>query len=142
MKIYVITSGEYSAYNIEYVTTDKKKAELFCAVHNKNNTWDYYEIEEYESDDFDITVSEEKGEPGYLYIFKFILFNNNNNVCHLHISNIYKYITFKKQNTIDALIYGRLYGVNIWIPEENEEKAKKIAYDMMAEYVARKEGIT
>lgn len=33
MTIYVVTSGEYSSYGIDAVFTDKKQAELYCAVH-------------------------------------------------------------------------------------------------------------
>lgn len=49
MKIYVVTSGEYSSYGIEQVFLDKKKAEIYCAAHNTDYT--YYEVEEYETYD-------------------------------------------------------------------------------------------
>lgn len=44
MKIYIVTSGEYSGYGIEAVFTDKKQAELYCAVHK------YCRVEEYDAD--------------------------------------------------------------------------------------------
>lgn len=35
MKVYVITSGEYSDYGIEAVCLDKDKAEQICATINE-----------------------------------------------------------------------------------------------------------
>ena len=56
MKVYVVTSGVYSDYNIVAVFDDKQKAEVFCAAYNDNSkehrTWDdpYY-IEEYDTEE-------------------------------------------------------------------------------------------
>lgn len=44
MTIYVVTSGEYSGYGIDAIYTDRKQAELYCAVH------EWCRIEEYEAD--------------------------------------------------------------------------------------------
>lgn len=44
MKIYIVTSGEYSDYGIDAVFTDKKQAELYCAVHK------YCRVETYTAD--------------------------------------------------------------------------------------------
>ncbi len=44
MRIYIVTSGEYSDYSIDAVFTDKLQAELYAATHNCDR------IEEYESD--------------------------------------------------------------------------------------------
>lgn len=60
MKIYVITAGEYSDYHIVAVTTDKEKADNFVKVHNNSKRF-YYDdayVEEYDTDDFDIAVTD------------------------------------------------------------------------------------
>lgn len=53
MKVYVITSGEYSDYCINAVLLSRKKAERICAMRNTN--LEYYgeisRIEEYDTDD-------------------------------------------------------------------------------------------
>ena len=51
MTIYVVTSGEYSDYCINAVFTDRKQAELYCAVENgKRGNYYRCDIEEYEAD--------------------------------------------------------------------------------------------
>lgn len=60
MKVYVITAGEYSDYHIVTVTTDKEKADNFVKVHNDSKCF-YYDdayVEEYDTDDFDIDVTD------------------------------------------------------------------------------------
>ena len=53
MKVYVITSGEYSDYCINAVSLNKETAERICATLNAN--LEYYgeisRIEEYDTDD-------------------------------------------------------------------------------------------
>ena len=57
MKIYVVTSGEYSDYGIEGVTTNKKIAEEFVEAFNKGRCSPYDEmmVETYETDIIDAT---------------------------------------------------------------------------------------
>lgn len=51
MKIYIVTSGEYSSYRIEAVFLDKKKAEEYCSYYTSG--WKIFNIEIYETaDDF------------------------------------------------------------------------------------------
>lgn len=52
MKIYIATSGCYSDYSIDAVFTDRKKAEMYCAIHNQVDQ----DIEEWETEDDSITV--------------------------------------------------------------------------------------
>lgn len=54
MKVYIVTSGEYSDYGIRAVFTNHKKAELYCATHNTKTCSEECYIEEYETKDFDI----------------------------------------------------------------------------------------
>lgn len=50
MKVYVITAGEYSDYCIQAVTLNREKAELICAINNRNIRYseDRSKIEEYD----------------------------------------------------------------------------------------------
>ena len=56
MKIYVVTSGEYSEYHIDAVFADKKKAELYCAVREEKEFLDNQSLvfgDEYMIEEFD-----------------------------------------------------------------------------------------
>lgn len=56
MKVYVITSGEYSDYGICAVTLDKKQAELLKERYS--GKWDEARIEEYDTDDYKIEAGD------------------------------------------------------------------------------------
>ena len=49
MKVYVVTSGEYSDYSIKAVFTDQKQAELYISTRIDADS-EYYFIEIYETD--------------------------------------------------------------------------------------------
>lgn len=49
MKIYIVTSGSYSAYHIDEVFTNLEQAQLYCAARNTAEFGDY-NVEEYDSD--------------------------------------------------------------------------------------------
>lgn len=51
MKVYIITSGEYSDYHIEGVFLDKKKAEAFSKKASTDHYGANYDIEEFDTDD-------------------------------------------------------------------------------------------
>jgi hypothetical protein len=50
-KVYVITAGEYSAYHIVGVMTDKIKAQEYCDRYNTGHLYSSAGIEEYELDE-------------------------------------------------------------------------------------------
>lgn len=54
MKVYILTTGEYSSYRIEKVFTDRKKAEQAVAAYNDTHNYDEYKLEEYDSSDAEI----------------------------------------------------------------------------------------
>lgn len=56
MKIYIVTSGEYSDYRIDAVFTDKSQTELYVATHYED--CDYKEIEEWDSDEIKLSPHE------------------------------------------------------------------------------------
>lgn len=51
MKVYIVTSGEYSDYRIDKVFTDKEKAEDFAKRASTNNYGEDYDVEEYDTED-------------------------------------------------------------------------------------------
>lgn len=51
MKIYIVTSGEYSDYSINAVFTDKAKAEAFVEIKNRGSRWSSCDIEEWDADE-------------------------------------------------------------------------------------------
>ena len=57
MKVYVITSGEYSEYHIDAVALDEEEAKKKCAVFNstKSEYDDMCQIEEYDTDDVQVS---------------------------------------------------------------------------------------
>lgn len=125
MKVYFV----YSSVKGRQVTTDKKKAELFCAMHNNGSHIDY-KIEEYETDDFDLNSLEEKNEVGYGYTVYLLM--DRGQIIKESIEG--PTVLFKRSNTIKmrSNIFDT-YIINVWLPKENEECARKIAYEMIIE---------
>lgn len=56
MKVYIVVAGEYSDKYIVGVYLSENKAQMMCAMNNKNH-WDDFRIEEYETRDEDIDGS-------------------------------------------------------------------------------------
>ena len=134
MKAYVITSGEYSSYGIEHISLDKKKAYAFADYLNnkgKYNYYDYYNVEEFELDDFDIDA--ENIKIGYLFIFGIIdgkakylgrmkcRIDNHKNEIELHER------------------YERYMKIKIWINKADKDVATKIAQDIFAKWKSEQE---
>ena len=63
MKVYVITSGEYSDYCIQTVALSREKAEQICAMLNGSNGYrsDTATIEEYDTDEIQCETNEDVG---------------------------------------------------------------------------------
>lgn len=63
MKVYVITSGEYSDYCINAVALSREKAEQICAMLNGPNGYRSYTaiIEEYDTDEIQCETNEDVG---------------------------------------------------------------------------------
>lgn len=137
MKIYVITVGEYSDYQIVAVSDDKNKAEAICATLNRGNTEDinFYQIEEYDTDDIQIFNTE---KPNSVY-----------KMCISYKTSEIKWIlgpgySFKKINKIYVFLNSHRKFINITATFPNgttEEKAKKIMIDRVAKFKAEREGL-
>ena len=132
MKVYVVTSGEYSEYHIVGVTLDKQVAETF--VNEKIGTRGKYGsecyLEEYETDDFQMV---KEGCKPYRACF----YGNENgdrwswaDECEWRYQNV---------GLVEADGHGN-YEVIVFA--KDEDHALKIGAEKVAEYKARKEGIT
>lgn len=58
MKVYIVTSGEYSSYGIERVFLDKEKAELYARLHKTG--YGEFQVEEHDTFDDNIVASEDE----------------------------------------------------------------------------------
>ena len=132
MKVYVVTTGKHEDYHIMCVTLDKKVAEDYVNGMNKardefgEEYWKEFYLEEYDTDNFKHVVA---GHVPYLVVLyedgEHYVFRNDNN--HSGIGAVSEYGT----NAHRAKVYAYC-----------ENNAIEIASKKIAEYKARKEGIT
>ena len=127
MKVYIITHGEYSDYQIDCVFSNKAAAEKFCAIHTTDRYGYPYEIEEYEMDEVKI-----EGDVKVYYRYKFEFYGSGR-ISDPDISYVTKYESPK----ITEYCYEE-YSISVTLEENNEVKAKKIACDELAKYKAEK----
>lgn len=136
MKVYVITSGEYSDYGIRAVALSQEKAEQICAMLNsqKRDCSDAATIEEYDTDEIQCGVNEDVGlcyEAAFNY---------------KTLKNIYfdePFYSFTR-NEIKREISGHGYEIIIaaTFPKDMpQEKARKIVKDRVAKWKAEQEGL-
>ena len=59
MKVYVITSGEYSDYHIDAVSDRLDEAEKICGFLNSKRQYDFCEIEEFDTDEIKVNSTED-----------------------------------------------------------------------------------
>jgi len=130
MKVYIVTSGEYSDYGINRVFTDKERAELYCAMHEGG--CDPYFVEEWETDDVEISTTkpyyrrwEAKITPSGLLLW------------------IGDACTFTEKNSIEK--YRNYNGSWFYIviatldKDKTEDEAKKIIFDRLAAWKCENE---
>lgn len=136
MKVYVITSGEYSEYSIRAVALSREKAELICAMLNSEKRYycDVATIEEYDTGEIQCDVNEDVGlcyDAGFNY---------------KTLKNIYwgePFYSFAR-NEIKREISGNGYEILIvaTFPKDMpQEKARKIMKDRVAKWKAEQEGL-
>lgn len=136
MKVYLITSGTYSDYQVEAVSLDEKEAERICGMLNKNRYCDTCDIETYDTDEVKVDSNEEildrfwmqvgyKTGKMYCYDSPVTVLGENNEIkvdCgYPHESRINITATLPKGTT--------------------EDKAKKIMFDRIAKFKAERVGI-
>lgn len=134
MKVYVITTGEYSDYQINAVTVDKKQAELLKIRYS--DEWEEACVEEYDTDDHKIEVSD---------IFKNmyrVSFDKNHeiyccyaighrNAKHGQINDDRSWFTYG-----DGSRSCFNYCVTVFVEAKDEDHAKKIAKDIYMKWLA------
>lgn len=133
MKVYLITSGEYSDYHIDAVSLDEKEAERICGMLNKNRYCDTCDIEIYDTDEVKVDSNEEildrfwmqvgyKTGKMYCYDSPVTVLGENNEIKvdrgYPHESRINITATLPKGTT--------------------EDKAKKIMFDRIAKFKAER----
>ena len=135
MKVYVVTSGEYSSYRIEEVFLNRKKAETYLAIQNGNFFYTTYKIETYETEDDNIEIRTDKKVWRYIAIY---------DIGGKRIIRIDKPVRIfeKDYDDLSKDDDDRLfYWVSCILDKRDDKKAKKILEDKVAEYKAKKEGI-
>ena len=136
MKVYVITSGEYSSYGIRAVALSQEKAELICAMLNSEKRYycDVATIEEYDTDELQCDANEDVGlcyEAAFNY---------------KTLKNIYfdePFYSFAR-NEIKRGISGHGYEILIaaTFPKDRPlAKARKIMKDRVSKWKAEQEGL-
>lgn len=136
MKVYVITSGEYSDYCIRTVALSREKAEQICAMLNsqKRDCSDAAIIEEYDTDEIQCDANE---DVGLCYEAEFN---------YKTLGNTYwgePFYSFAR-NEIKRELLGHGYEIQIvaTFPKDMpQEKARKIVKDRVAKWKAEQEGL-
>lgn len=118
--IYIVTSGEYSDYEIEAVFTDKRQAELYCATKRH----EYMTIEEWETD---AVKMESDKEPLRYWRMTFDIKGDRHSVLYD------EGYTFTENKKI-RICYGCYEALLTTPVDYSEEKVKKIMYDFIAQW--------
>nr|DAK85991.1 MAG TPA: hypothetical protein [Caudoviricetes sp.] len=136
MKVYVITSGEYSDYYINAVALTRENAEQICAMLNspKRHYSDVATIEEYDTDEIQCGVNE---DVGLCYEAKFN---------YKTLENIYwgePFYSFARNEIKRGLLDHRyeILIVATFPKDMPQEKARKIMKDRVAKWKAEREGL-
>lgn len=128
-KIYIVTTGEYSDYQIVACFSSKEKAEKYSAVKNASERWSPYYIEEYDVDSADV---DDNIKVRYVYRAYF-----RKTRVPKRIEVIYCGTT---TNEVGSKIScgTSYYNVDVVLDKKNKSKAQKIADDMLAKFKAEK----
>ena len=141
MKIYIVTSGCYSDYGINIVTTNKEVAENYIKAHS-NSDWcdiDYYHLEEY--DEYDGMNDDLEKLQSLEHVFKFW----GDSIEGIRIDT---YLEFYEENSRTT----RIESIDPWsakhgkdyiiiVHTEDLDLAKKIAGDLFAKAEAERLGL-
>lgn len=127
MKVYVVTSGEYSDYRINAVFTDRRKAARFAAAENLLHKYCLRRIEEFETYDNNIDI-ESNGRRQVNYLYSYEEFYTP---------------TFDPPETTYEDYHNGADFYRIVSPQPlSRAKLEKIVADLRTKYLAEKEGLT
>ena len=134
MKVWVITTGSYSDYEIVTVFTDKVQADLFCAAYNDHSPYDKYYAEEYDTDTANVQVAEGV-KPHYIATVSVNLRTGG-------IHDVYATPTLKPLSGFVKDYSGVMYeDYRAVFATDDEEVIKKIFYDWAAQKKAEEAGL-
>lgn len=166
MKVYVVTSGEYSDYRVDAIFSTKEKAQEYRDFRKFTDTWkESYRMDVWELDKFHINESinliliNDK-----VYNFESVKFSiewmcdefdeGTDRVIEItkdwvinYLEKEYRYTDTKFDfddynfKFEDDMIKFPIYIVKGVMYNPNEEVMKKVVYDSVAKYKAEKEGI-
>lgn len=154
MYIYIVTSGKYSEYHIDGVFTSRKRAEEYLQILQKRNEYGNYYIEAYEANGTkEISVDEFTNDgkvvseevDGFFYKFYYSL--DYELIDCLNIGKSYPYAYANSQPTVERYnhkwvdTFTETFDKRLvfTVIAKDEETAKKIAQDIIAEYKYKKE---
>lgn len=133
MKVYVITSGEYSDYCISAVALSREKAEQICATLNGLNGYrsETATFDEYDTDEIQCETNEDVFlcyEAGFDY---------------KTLKNIYRcnpFYSFARNEIISC--HEHMIEITATFPKDMpQEKVRKIMCDRVAKWKAEQEGL-
>lgn len=123
MKVYIVTSGEYSDYTIDAVFLDKKKAAYWAAEKNTEEKYRNYRVEDFNSSDEAVDISDSRQ-----IMYRYTPYENGF-ICFGSPKAEFK-------STIGA--YGDNYCI-ISSKRLSQTKVDKIVADLRTQYFAKKE---
>lgn len=129
-KLYAVTCGEYSDYHIVTLCSDKTKAEEIVELLNRDEPCYEAIVEEYE-DGIRFNLNRD--------IYDVCLDENGLDVELLDTHEKLETLKDEELNEVVYTPYFKRYRVKV--ETTNEEIAKKIACDLIAEFKANQEGI-
>ena len=137
MKVYIVTSGEYSDYHIDAVCLDREQAEKLAQVVT-DNTCGTGHVREWDTDQFKII--DDGMRVFHIYIY---LSDDKREIDDIFVGRLnssFEVFTTKK-NKFEDRSDENIPLLVMTIRAKDEEHAKKIVYDKFAEWKAEKEGL-
>ena len=134
MKVYVITSGEYSDYCVNTVALTREKAEQICAMLNGSNGYrsDTAMFEEYDTDEIQCESNEDV-EFCYEAMFDYKTLRN------VYWSEPFYSFASNEINRMPASNADPIVISATFPKDMPQEKVRKIMYDRVAKWKAEKE---
>lgn len=136
MKVYVITSGEYSDYGIQAIALTREKAEQICAMLNSSKRYysDVAIIEEYDTDEIQCETNE---DVGLCYVAAFD---------YKTLENVYwrdPFYSFARDEIKRGIANHRCnILISATLPKDmHQEKVRKIMKDRVAKWKAERESL-
>lgn len=136
MKVYVVTSGEYSDYHIDAVFIDRYLAYKYATVQQLKNRWSSYDVETYDTDDIkmaDVDAEEEEIRPHIAYRCEFLPDGT--------LQEGRDVVKEKWDEPVGEGYYNK--NIVVYVPkgDKSVEECVKVAQDMRAKYLAEKFGL-